>query len=281
MRTKFRVMADEMFFFFGFSVLSGGYTELPLRVMTPRMELGDSNPFNTVAMVLLLSGLLVLGGGEWRRLLAFARQAPAVTCYVALAALSVLWSFDPMVTMRRSVTLGIGVGFGLYAASRFPMDGVIRRIALVSAVLALTSTFVAVTMPHYGVMREGELAGRWNGVFPHKQQLGQAMFLGIFTFAWLLPRARGRWERAVLAGATLLSFFVLVMARSETATVSVLAIPALYAFMRACAMPGVARFWAIYAFAIVLIAGLTLLVTDVGAIMGRSNWARSKPTVRR
>ena len=111
-----------------FSVLSGGYVELPLRVMTPRMELGKSNPFNAIAMFIILCGIVAIrkpptGGGCWR---SCARPGTSTFIWL-LAVVSALWSVDPAITLRRSVTLSIGVGFGYYAASRFSIDGVLRR----------------------------------------------------------------------------------------------------------------------------------------------------------
>ena len=267
MRTKFRSIADEVFFFGAFSVLSGGYVELPLRVMAPRMELGKSNPFNAMAMLVILCGLVAFGGAGWRKFLAFARRAWHVNLYVLLAAVSAVWSVDPMITARRSVTLAIGVGFGYYAASRFTMDGVLRRIAAASLGLAASSVFVALLIPRFGVMSDGDLAGRWNGVFPHKQQLGQAMFLGVMVLAWLVPRYRG-WGKTGLYAGIAACLGVLMMARSQTSMLSVLAVPPMFLVMAASRVSGIARMWALYAMTVVLAALLAVLTTDLSEIMG-------------
>ena len=266
MPTKFRRLTDEAFFFGAFSVLSGGYTELPLRVMTPRMDLGDSNPFNSVAMVVILGGLLVLGGTERHRLWSFARQAWPMNVFLAIAAVSAIWSVDPSITLRRTTTLTIGVVFGYYAASAFSMPGIIRRIGVASIGLALSSALVALTLPQYGVMSGGELAGRWNGVFPHKQQLGQAMFLGVLALGWLTVHSKG-WYRTGCCAAIALCIGVLAMARSETSVVSVLAIPPMALAMRAAATSGVARLWAVYVMSILAIVMILALTVDLSSIM--------------
>ena len=267
MNAKHRRWLDEAFFFFAFSVLSGAYVDLPLRLTAASVSQGDSNPFNSLAMGLTLCGLVALGGMEGRGLRFFAGWAWPVNLLLLLAALSAVWSVDPPITLRRTLTLGIAVFFGYYAVARFSMPAIIRRIALTSLVFAVSSAALAILLPRYGVMSEGELAGRWNGVFSHKQLLGQAIFLGILALSWLVARATG-WARTGLCLAILFCMGVLLMARSQTALLSVFAIPLLSLMTRASSLSPVARLWAFYGMAVAAIGIAALFTLDSIDIMG-------------
>ncbi len=148
-----------------------------MRLGSEDIERGGTNPYNTMAMAAILGGVIVLGAADWRRLIVVARQAQLVNLFILLAAISAIWSFDPAVTLRRVLTLSTTIAFSYYALMRFPMTGIIRRIAVVTFVSAVASVAVAVGAPEIGVMDEGNLAGDWNGVFTHKQELGWTMIL--------------------------------------------------------------------------------------------------------
>ena len=162
------------------------------------LERGGSNPYNTMAMAGILGSVILLRCYGLAQDRAHRQARPASKPVVPVAAVSAVWSFDPSITLRRALTLSTTVGFGYYALAQFPVPAIIRRIAVVSLVSAVTSVAVAVAIPGIGVMTEGNLAGDWNGVFTHKQELGWAMFLGALCLGWLFMHDKG-WRRLAYA----------------------------------------------------------------------------------
>jgi exopolysaccharide production protein ExoQ len=266
MHGRLRSLADEALFFFALSLFSGAYINIPMRLTSQTLERGGSNPYNTMAMAGILCSVIVLGAAEWRRIILIARHAQLVNLFVLLAALSAVWSFDPSVTLRRVLTLSTTIGFGYYAVMRFPMVGIIRRIAVVSLVSGFASAAVAAAAPAIGVMSEGLLAGDWNGVFTHKQELGWAMFLGSLCLGWLCIHDKG-WRRIAYCAGIPICLGLIVMARSQTALLSVLMLPAVGACTCIARLPGVARMWAVYALAIGVIAIATTVTLNPDGVM--------------
>jgi exopolysaccharide production protein ExoQ len=260
--TRLRNFADEVLFFFALSVFSGAYVNIPVRLTSQTLERGGTNPYNTMAMGGILCGVIVLGAAEWRRFLLVARHAHLVNLFVLLAAVSAVWSLDPDVTLRRTLTLSTTIAFGYYAVMRFPMVGIIRRIALVTFVSAVASAAVAVATPSIGVMTEGNLAGDWNGVFTHKQELGWATFLGSLCLGWLSMHEKG-WHRLAYCAGIAVFLGCLAMARSQTAMLSVAMLPVVGVCTGVVRLSSVSRIWAVYllvigALAIVAIVTLNL-----------------------
>jgi exopolysaccharide production protein ExoQ len=266
MHTRLRRLADEVLFFFSASSFAGAYINIPMRLSSEDMERGGTNPYNTIAMAAILGGLIVLGVANWRRLIVIARQAQLVNLFILLAAISAVWSFDPSVTLRRVLTLSTTIAFGYYALMRFSMSGIIRRIAVVTFVSAVASAAVAIGAPGIGVMDEGNLAGDWNGVFTHKQELGWTMFLGALCLVWLCTQDKG-WRRVAYCAGIALFLGCIVMAKSDTSLLSVAILPAVIAFTLIGRLSRVARIWAVYLFAIAAILSAVMVVINLNAIM--------------
>jgi exopolysaccharide production protein ExoQ len=266
MHTRLRRMADEVLFFFAASSFAGAYINVPMRLGSEDIERGGTNPYNTMAMAAILGGVIVLGAADWRRLIVVARQAQLVNLFILLAAISAIWSFDPAVTLRRVLTLSTTIAFSYYALVRFPMTGIIRRIAVVTFVSAVASAAVAVGAPEIGVMDEGNLAGDWNGVFTHKQELGWTMFLGALCLVWLCTQDKG-WRRMAYYLGIVIFLGCIVMAKSDTSLLSVAILPAVIAFTLIARLSRVARIWAAYAFVMAAIASAATVALNLDAVM--------------
>jgi exopolysaccharide production protein ExoQ len=172
--------------------------------------------------------LFLLGGSALallqrsRRVKVYARWInPFFLGFFALATLSIVWSIDPGLTIRRvlrgSTVVMVVVGFTLvgWHAKRF--QNVMRP--MVTAVLVSSIIFVMVdpddSMHH---VAQAELMDAWHGVTMGKNILGSfaSVSVVLWLHAWLSKEARPML--AIVGIAT--SVFVLVMTRSSTSVVS-------------------------------------------------------------
>ncbi len=172
--------------------------------------------------------LFLLGGSALallqrsRRVKVFARWInPFFLCFFALAALSIAWSIDPGLTIRRvlraSTVVMVVVGFTLvgWHAKRF--QNVMRP--MVTAVLVSSIIFVMLdpddSMHHAA---QAELMDAWHGVTMGKNILGSFASIGVVLWlhAWLAKEAR---PMSAIVGVAM-SVLVLVMTRSSTSVMS-------------------------------------------------------------
>lgn len=97
---------------------------------------------------------------------------------VGIAVLSVLWSIEPELTIRRSAALIGTTVFGLFLACRFGLRGTLTMVCSVVATGAVLSLAAVYVVPDLAIMQHGRLEGAWRGIFSHKNELGQVMALG-------------------------------------------------------------------------------------------------------
>ena len=101
--------------------------------------------------------------------------------------------------LRRSVALLLTTGFGVWAATRFPLKGFLTLAVWVTVSLALLSLVFIVALPRYGVHPDGLWEGYWRGVFMHKNGFGKSMGLGaVLALGLLCVQPKGRRAPLVL-----------------------------------------------------------------------------------
>ncbi|GEM_PF-1702732 len=128
------------------------------------------------------------------------------------AMVSVVWSDAPAISFRRAVALVGTSVFGLYLATRYPRTTLLRLLLVVSVIASILSVAIRIALPAYAI----DTSGAWQGVFGHKNQLGQ--FMAFSAVLWLLAAASfRRYLLPVLFGA--LSVILLLLSRSATALV--------------------------------------------------------------
>jgi exopolysaccharide production protein ExoQ len=96
---------------------------------------------------------------------------------VAFAFISVFWSLDPALTMRRSIALALTVAFGTYLASCFTLREQFRLLAWTFAIGAAFSFAFELL----GLNPDEGIPG-WYGIFFHKTELGRNFVLGALVF---------------------------------------------------------------------------------------------------
>jgi len=174
-----------------------------------------------VTMFLILSRL-----GPFIQMLT---QDYTVIVLMLLPLISVLWSIDPNLSLRRSIALLVTTVFGVYLASRYSLEQLLTMLAWLLGISMILSIAFAVLAPEYGVM-SGSQAGSWRGIYIHKNYLGRTMNLAFIVFALLaLSDRRHRLGYGSLA---LLSCVPLYFAQSAGAMVMLLVSAALIMLAR-------------------------------------------------
>lgn len=148
---------------------------------------------------------------------------PYLLGFITLAALSVLWSIEPAVTVRRmmriSTIVALAMAFATIAWHPRRFQSVLRP--LITLVL-LGSLGFGLIAPESAIHGEGDdiLIGAWRGLANHKNGLGSLACIGaiLWGHAWLAREVR--LLPAVLGG--LLALLCLLLSRSSTALVATL-----------------------------------------------------------
>ena len=140
--------------------------------------------------------------------------SPLLILCVAWCGLTMFWSVDYGITMRRSVALTVTTMAGLAIAARFTWEEMVQRIAFVFLILGLITIFVVVTDPRRGIMFEIH-EGAWRGPWVEKNYLGGMMTKGLIAAMCAFAMRPARWWLWVPTAA--LCFFLVIMSTSKTA----------------------------------------------------------------
>ena len=158
---------------------------------------------------------------------------PAIALLALLAVASTAWSLDPLLTVRRAIPLALTGLFGIYFASRFPLDRQLAILRLAMVAVALATVAIVVFVPSIGLDHTPGHAADWQGVFTQKNACGRIMVLAtaivlfgsrmtrarlvsfaVFLFVLVMSGSRGAWA---IEGAILLIWTALQLARRSSA----------------------------------------------------------------
>jgi len=128
----------------------------------------------------------------------------------SLAAMSVVWSVAPGITLRRTAALFGTTAFGVYLASRYTVAELLRLVCWVLGTAAVLSVAVVFFAPAYGI---GIDETGWRGIFEHKNTLGRTMALAALVLVFQLRR-RGLVNR--LATVTILALVCVALFGSRS-----------------------------------------------------------------
>ncbi len=140
--------------------------------------------------------------------------SPLIVVCVMWCGLSMLWSIDPGVSLRRSIALLMTTMCGLVLASRYDWNEMVQRIAFVFFVLAIISVFTALLWPAKGITQELHV-GAWRGPWVEKNYLGGNMTKGLVACMCAYAMRPDRWWLWIPGG--VLCFLLVIMSTSKTA----------------------------------------------------------------
>ena len=143
-------------------------------------------------------------------------NAKMVLCLPLLALLSVSWSQDPSLTLRRSVVLLVVSSIGACFGSMYSMQE-LSKLVTVSAFLICVGTFLMAPVAP-GVVGDSLNHGAWKGLFTHKNAQGVFMALALVS-AVHSKFERYPWFRYATIFLTAL---LLVLSRSSTSLLAVI-----------------------------------------------------------
>ncbi len=196
--------------------------------------------------------------------------------FLAFAVVSVVWSIYVPATIYKFLLLMFSALAASYIGVRYTRYGILDLLSWIGGVFAVLSILVVVYFPFVGIMQNQTFFGSWTGIFWHRNHTGNlfAFFNSIFLFRLLFD------DRARTSGKVILfAFYILTAAmvfgsRSATGVIVFLFlhfVVALTAFW--LKFNTSIKAWHYYAFAIVLIAGFLVFVTNLGfffGLLGRS-----------
>lgn len=145
---------------------------------------------------------------------------------------SVIWSVRPNETFQRAIA-GFGSScFGLFLFWRYSLQIALRILAFAMTCAAAGSLFVAVFMPHIGLMVDETWAGAWRGLYYHKNSLGAAIALATIMLTYVFLTDTPLCRLLALLGLGLCAL-VLLASRSMTALLTTMTCLGLIAWARA------------------------------------------------
>ncbi len=187
-----------------------------------------SDPLNFALVAMTLAGMAVLIPRHRKAVLEVAAANRVIVALCALVMLSAVWSVAPGLSAKRSVVHLNTALLALYMGGRLDLDEALRCVALAAFASAAASLVLAVAVPSIGVMHSFGLFGKWRGVYTHKNELAQAMAIGVIAQAYLTVRGRALWSSSYptdiptaagrITGLGIVALELLLLVRAGSAT---------------------------------------------------------------
>lgn len=131
-------------------------------------------------------------------------------CLLALC--STLWSADPSLTIRRSITTLLALLFAVGLSVRFSAREVLKIMTIASIIAVLVSLALIIFLPNYGIdITPNE--GLWRGAFATKNVLARFCVLTI-----ILQTISIRYSRNKLLGLLIIAASALLLMKSASTT---------------------------------------------------------------
>ncbi len=162
----------------------------------------------------------VLAGRSGVRFLKASLGAIFLLAMVGLAAVSLIWSITPEVTLRRVIAISGTMLFAVGFAARYSWFWMLRIIASVFLTLAVGSYVMAFAFPALGVMGDPH-PGAWAGLWWEKNALGSIMTTSVI--ACISAAAIDRRLRAVWCAGAALSIGLVILSTSRTSLLALTA----------------------------------------------------------
>lgn len=151
-----------------------------------------------------------------RKVIRIAFKDKPLWTLVGLAFVSTIWSDVPWVTLRCSMALLGTTVFGIYLASRYSWQEILKLLVLTLGLIAILSLGFALLWPQYGIQHD-HFGIAWRGVYIHKNLLGNFMVLAaLASFLFASSYRKGRLLGSLIF---VLSVVLLLLSKSKTALI--------------------------------------------------------------
>ena len=146
-----------------------------------------------------------------------ASQNLPLLALIAVAVASTVWSVNAPVTLRRTIGLAGTTVAAWYVALYFRPSEFLELLFSLLTSIAVLSLLAVLLFPDLAIHSDLH-AGDWRGVFTHKNNLGEAMALGVsVAFIRLASRGKSRVTSALSIG---ICGFMLAMSQSRASWVA-------------------------------------------------------------
>jgi exopolysaccharide production protein ExoQ len=139
-----------------------------------------SSPVSRIVILFLLLGILAVATKSFSRLCSHAFSLAPLAPYIAVATMSLMWSQDFDLSLRRLVSFLFTCLFGMYFAVRFTTRSQIRMMLTATSILAVASILLVAVEPQYA-LDHTQHAGAWQGVFAGKNACAMVMVVGLMS----------------------------------------------------------------------------------------------------
>jgi exopolysaccharide production protein ExoQ len=137
----------------------------------------------------------------------------SILIFALLPLISVAWSQDPTISLRKATILLLSVVFAWFFATYYTPADQMRVLMAAGVIVGVASIAMALALPQFGIASSGE----WKGVFAQKNRLGLSMF---FLFSGLPFQAFcGRREWMKLALQSLFPIGLILLSHSKTSLI--------------------------------------------------------------
>jgi O-antigen ligase len=165
-----------------------------------------------VASVFAVAQFAIVVMGVLRARARVLLEQPFLLAFLAFAWLSMSWSVEPSITMRRALLMAGTAGVGWYIGDRFSLRDQIRVVTWLGWIAAGTTIFALFVWNRLARSTGADL-GFWSGVYVNRNALALVLALGLLGSLFFLrvtSRTAGiRW----MIG---LQVFLLLMTKSRT-----------------------------------------------------------------
>ena len=178
------ILVEKCFTVLALVIFTQGLVQLIYEMRTGRYS-GFSSEGNLDVMVAffiiyVITFLLVLL--RWKKVIPALNKRKLLILLALIALISVFWSVTPQVTIRRSGALLGTTMFGIYFGTRYSLNEQFRLLLWTYGIAMFLSIVFAVLLPPFGIHQSGDWAGRWRGIYTHKNTLGRNMGFSLLLF---------------------------------------------------------------------------------------------------
>ncbi|MGD1921242.1 MAG: O-antigen ligase family protein [Pleurocapsa sp.] len=165
---------------------------------------------------------LILLTFRWQRTLTFVTSNSWLLFLIGLAIFSISWSAVPNIAFRKVVSLIGATMFGVYLGSRYDFEQQLGIYSWTFGIGLFFSYIFSIALPEYGIMNTDAIVGAWQGIFPHKNGLGESMFAGFMAFYFSSLLNVSKRKKIFFQVLTLLALIIVYFSESATALVSII-----------------------------------------------------------